>query len=107
MSVTYTNSCFAEQVNNLERLLARQVQLVRKNKIRNIETLVEEAGRALEEITASDAINKLEFAGKHRRLDELYRHLLLAIEERNAETQEKMNEIRRGKNALRRYQQGR
>lgn len=103
MSVERQTSRFAADLDALQTLLEKQMRLVRKGNIRDIELLSEQASLLVEKIARTGVLELDEFKNRRRQLQKLYDSLCLAITAQKTETSEKLSRVRKGKRTLSAY----
>ena len=95
-----------EQINlldELQSLLEKQMELARKGNINEIEVLSKQAGSLVGEIERSEVFESAEFRSRREQLRKLYQNLCLALAAQQAETAEKLSQVRRGKKTIEVY----
>jgi len=90
-------------LNELQSLLEKQIELARKGKINEIEVLSKQAGSLVGEIARSVVFESAEFRSRREQLRKLYQNLCLALAAQQAETAEKLSQVRRGKKTIEVY----
>ena len=90
-------------LDELQGLLEKQIELARKGNINEIEVLSKQAGSLVREITRSGVFESAEFRSRREQLRKLYQNLCLALAAQQAETAEKLSQVRRGKKTIEVY----
>jgi len=83
--------------------LEKQIELARQSNINEIEVLSKQAGSLVGEIERSGVLESAEFRSRREQLRKLYQNLCLALAAQQAETAEKLSQVRRGKKTIEVY----
>lgn len=90
-------------LDNLQRLLEEQTEMVRKGNLHRVEMLVEQAGPLVEEILKTKTFAQPEFNSRRRHLVELYKKLELMLAAAKAYVERQLRQIDNFKKTLRVY----
>jgi vacuolar-type H+-ATPase subunit D/Vma8 len=94
---------FESKLNELEKLLERQLKLLRRGSIGETKTLAEQAETLVGEIAATGCFKSAMLGSKQTKLQKLYQELCLAVTARKADAAEQLEHLRKGKMTLRSY----
>jgi len=87
-------------VGELEKLLARQLELARRGSFAGLEPLAGKGEELAAKITAAGLLEKPENKAGKERLEKLYRDLQLLLSTQKADESERLKSIRNGKKTL-------
>jgi len=107
----------SSQMEELEGLLRRQIELVRKSDYRSVEALAQRANSIIEEITIAkgtpkrdsshlgnpEAFEQDKFNANRERLAKLYRELTLMIAAHKDELGKQLRRVRSGRKTIKAY----
>ena len=96
-------SGLSSRLDELEKLLARQIELARKSNYRAVETLAEQVGTLAEEITAAKEFERDEFIEHRERLAKLYSELILIVAAQKDKLGTQLSMVRSGRKTLEAY----
>jgi len=94
---------FSSGLADLQGLLEKQIESVRRSDLRNFEALTEQAGSIIDEIIKTKAFEQAEFKGQWERLVKLYKELILMVAARKEHVGMQVRRIREGKKTLEAY----
>ena len=92
-----------DAIGELESLLTRQADLVRQGRVREAETLAEQASELVERMGNSGMFESDEFAGRRDDLKRLYANLCLGLGAERAKTAEQLSQVRKGMKTVSTY----
>ena len=87
----------------LQMLLEKQVETLKNNNFRSLETLVERADSIVAEITRAQLAQQPQLKGDFDYLMQLYKKLELMIEAETTSTKKQLRKVENGKMAVRAY----
>lgn len=90
-------------LDNLQSLLEKQIEMVRRSNFRRVETLAEQADSVVEEIVKTKTFEQPEFNGSCERLTKLYRKLELILAVAKDSTGKQLWQIGSRKKTLQAY----
>lgn len=90
-------------LDDLQSLLEKQIALVRRGSVRDVEVLSKQAGVIVEKIVQAGIVKSVEFTGQLKKLRRLYKNLCLAIAAYRAEAAGKLNQVRKGRKTIETY----
>ena len=90
-------------LDELENLLKKQMELVRRGNTSDVEILGEQASFLVEKITQTGLLESVEFKNQRERLARSYEALCLAITAQKAGTFEELKQVRKGKRTIKAY----
>lgn len=97
----------SSQMEELEGLLRRQIELVRKSDYRSVEALTQRANSIIEEITIAkgnpEAFEQDKFNTNRERLAKLYRELTLMIAAHKDKLGKQLRRVRSGRKTIKAY----
>ena len=93
----------SSKLYDLQGLLKKQINLIRKGNIKEAEVLNEQAVSLAEKVKRSGVLESAEFKNQREQLQQLYQDLCLAITTQQAETAEQLKWIRKGKKTIAAY----
>lgn len=89
--------------DNLQRLLEKQIEMVRKSDFRNVEALAEQADSIVEKIVKTKAFEQPEFDGQREYLTKLYRRLELILSAGKDSTGRQLRQVGNLRKTLKAY----
>ena len=96
-SISETTDDLLEQI---ESLLRRQVELANRDKISEIEGVLAETDRLIQEMRRSRSFNEAKLSEKRAVLGDLYGQLCLALMAKRSETKKELIQLRDGKRVM-------
>ncbi len=87
-------------LDELQRLLKKQIAMARKSNINEIEVLSKQADSLMGKITRPGILESAEFRSRREQLRKLYQNLCLVLTAQQAETAGKLSQVRRGKKTI-------
>ncbi|MBA7665925.1 hypothetical protein ES703_74000 [subsurface metagenome] len=90
-------------LNELQSLLEKQMELVHKGNISGVEALSRQTDSLVRKIAESGILELAEVKNRREQLRKLYQNLCLAVAAQQAETAEKLSQVRRGKKTIEVY----
>ena len=90
-------------LDDLQSLLEKQIKLVRKGNIDEVEVLSRQAGSLFMEITQAGILELDEFKERQEQLRKLHKSLCLTIAAQKAGVAEKLSQVRKGRKTLKTY----
>ena len=90
-------------LDELQRALARQLELVRQGDLNAAAQLCDETGRRVQAVVAARAHEAPGTAPRRQQIERLYGDLCLALTAQRAETSAALNALRRGMRVLNAY----
>ena len=91
--------------DELENLLERQIGLARQGRIRDVETLIEQAGGLIDEIAEKKKFQSDDFQTQYEHLGKLYKELYLILAAQKAAAGEELNSVHKSKKTIRVYRE--
>ena len=91
------------KLNDLQNLLEKQTELVKRGNISGIESLAEQANSLIDQITRAGLLKHAEFAGHREKLKRLYDDLCMAVAAQKADVSEKISRVRKGRKTIQTY----
>ncbi len=92
-----------EALGELEGLLARQADLVRQDRVREVEALAEQTSELVQRIKISGMFESAEFADRCDDFKRLYANLCLGLGAEKAKTAEQLSRVRKGMRTVSTY----
>ena len=89
--------------NDLQNLLKKQTQLLKRGNISGIESLARQANSLIEQIARDGLLETAEFAEHRKKLKMLYDDLHMAIAAQKADVSEKISRVRKGRKTIQTY----
>ncbi len=96
-------SQFTSKLDELEALLEKQKELIRKGDFRNIETSAQQAGSIVEEMVQAGALAAPEVQARGEGLLKLYGELVLMVGAEKENVAQQLEHIRKGEKTLQAY----
>ena len=93
-------------LDDLEGLLEKQIEMVRRSDFRGVEELAERADSIMREITGTKVFERAEFSEQRERLTQLYRQLTLMVAAEEDQVGRQLRRVREGRRVLEAYRQG-
>jgi len=90
-------------LDELQSLLKRQIELVRKSDFRACEILAEKAGSVVEQLKGAKVPEKGEFRTQFERTAKLYREVILIVATEKDRLGRQLQQVSRGRKTLRAY----
>lgn len=90
-------------LDELQRLLEKQVELAQRGNIRDVETLSKQASTIVEKIAKTEMLKSAEFKNRKDKLEKLYKDLCLTLTAKKAETAEELHRVHKGKKTIKTY----
>lgn len=89
--------------NDLQNLLEKQTQLLKRGNISGIESLARQANSLIDQIARAGLLEHAEFADHREKLKRLYNDLYIAIAAQKADVSKDLSELHRGKRMIMTY----
>jgi flagellar biosynthesis/type III secretory pathway chaperone len=89
--------------NDLQNLLEKQTQLLKRGNISGIESLARQANSLIDQIARAGLLEPAEFADHREKLKRLYDDLHMAIAAQQADVSEKISRVRKGRKTIQTY----
>ena len=96
----------AHLLDNLQKLLEKQIQMVRRSNLRRVEALAEQAESVVEKITAAKTSAPDELNSRREHLIKLYKKLELMLAARKDCFRSQLQQIAEGRKTLKAYRTG-
>ena len=96
-------SRFSSELDRLQTLLERQIEMAQQGNISKVEVLSKQASYLVEKISQAGILELAEFKNRREQLQKLYNSLCLAVMAQRAETGEKLKRVRKGKKTVTAY----
>ena len=96
----------AHLLDNLQKLLEKQIQMVRRSNLRRVEALAEQAESVVEKITAAKTSEPDELNNRRENLIKLYKKLELMLTARKDCFRSQLQQIAEGRKTLKAYRTG-
>ena len=90
-------------LDNLQSLLEKQIQLIRRGDINDIEQLSSKTGAVLEKVAAAGVFRSEKFKSQRGHLAKLYKDMSLAVAVEKARVLEELGKVRKSKKTLGTY----
>ncbi len=90
-------------LRDLQSLLEKQKEMVRRSDFHGFEVLTEQAGSIVNEIAKTKVLEQTEFNGQRERLAKLYKELALMVTAQKERVGKQLQMISEGKRALEAY----
>lgn len=103
MNTNKVISQFSSELDELQHLLEKQLELAQQGDIGRIEVLSKNTGLLVEKISREGIFELAEFKNRREQLQKLYHSLCLALMAQRAETGERLNQVHKGKKAVKTY----
>ncbi len=94
---------FDSKLDELEKLLERQIELLRRGGAGETEVLAEQAETLVGEIVATNCFQSAKLGSRQTKLHKLYQELCLAVTAQKASAAEQLEHIRKGKKTIGTY----
>jgi len=91
------------ELDELQRLLRRQVALSRQGKDGDVEALCERTSSAIKNMAEAGVFESVEFENRRKELERLYGSLCLSLNTQMSETVKELKRIRRGRKVIGTY----
>lgn len=89
--------------NDLQNLLKKQTQLLKRGNISETESLARQANSLIDQIVQTGLLEHAEFADHRKKLKRLYDDLHMAIAAQQADVSEKISRVRKGRKTIQIY----
>jgi ribosomal protein S20 len=89
--------------NDLQNLLKKQTELVKRGNISGIESLARQANSLIDQIARAGLLEPAEFAEHREKLKRLYDDLYMAVAAQQADVSEKISRVRKGRKTIQAY----
>jgi hypothetical protein len=96
-------SRFSSELDELQHLLEKQLELAQQGGIGKVEVLSKHTGSLVEKISQTGIFELAEFKNRREQLQKLYHSLCLALMAQRAETAERLSLVHKGKKAVKTY----
>ncbi len=90
-------------LDDLQSLLEKQIEMVRRSDFRSYETLTEQANSIVDKLVRTKAFGQTKFNKQRERLAELYKQLILMVTVQKDNVDKQLRRINEGKKTLRAY----
>jgi hypothetical protein len=90
-------------LDDLQSLLEKQIEMVRKGNYRHVEVLAEQASSVIEKIAKIKSFGRPEFDDRRKHLLELYKKLELMIEAEKASVERQQKQVDNVRKILKAY----
>lgn len=91
------------KIQELTKLLQRQLDLVGKGRLEEVEALVGQSDPVVRQLSESRILECDEFKSEKQKLEKLYRKIYLALADRHKETGDELRAVRKGRRTLKAY----
>jgi hypothetical protein len=101
-----TDSLKSQLISNLdilENLLKKQIELAQQGNISDVEHLRSQADALVEKIVQEGSLESPEFQNRRKKLKKLYGNLCLALTAAKADTSAKIDQVRKGRKTIKAY----
>lgn len=92
-------------LDDLEGLLEKQIEMVRRSDFRGVEKLAERADSIVREIAGTGVFERAKFSKQRERLTQLYRQLTLMVAAEKGQVGRRLRRVREGRKVLEAYSQ--
>ncbi|MEA3224418.1 MAG: hypothetical protein U9Q07_00590 [Planctomycetota bacterium] len=103
MSIEIVSNEQLRLLDELRRLLNKQMSLVRKSDLRAFETLAEQSGKIVDELGRTSVSEPIEFREQFEQLIELYQQIILMAEVEKDRLKRQLQQLGQGRKTLKAY----